>query len=1807
MKHRITAMILAVCVVFTLVAPYLPIHAAEDGIISIEKDFTTREKYDMTWQQDAEVAEVTGNLTITPNTIRALGVGKQNSSSSGSGSVTYRVEAPEGNVIQTLSYSANGRAYHSTSNSECSAGNCQCGYEVSVSTDGGVSYTKVSTEEIVTSSATKDFNYDLTDLAAGKSSVLVKLYMSGKSWDWVSMNKISITGTYGEGVAETPAEPKEGEFSYVDGNYSMSRVFSTMTAYDKSFLNDAAVYDYSGNLLISPDGAYGLGVGQQGVTSTGSGHVSYLIDVPEGQQIATGKLAFTGRVYHSSSNSECSAGNCACEFELSVSTDGGATYQVVQNEPVVTAGATKDFEYDLTSFIAGKESAIVRIYMSGKSWNWIHIKNLTISGTYEEKSDVPVTPDNPPVNPDAEPNWPVIDSAYDEICGADFNVTYEYASLPAYDRSWQDAAYDYHFMERGPENAALGVGEKDVGADGTGYITYRFAAPEGKLLSEAHIAIKGRCFHYVDDPVCSKGECDCKMEIQVSTDGVNYKTYVTEYPGTYGAWNVGFRHDLNDAVRGAKVAYIRVQITSKNWDWISMTSLNVYGKYRDEDVGISGEVSVSPAGSLSVGDDFTLTAKLTNGSDASFKGRVELAYPTYYLSSENYSQNVDLAAGASVDLTFNMKALEGGYGNLFVCVYDETGALLDTLELLTYVQGRGFYLGDGHNHSYESDGRTSFLDNMMQLVEKRFSFILTADHDAKNPGNDAAQQAALAELKKTFDGEFIAIKGSEVTTSGNAHVLCYNFATTYETLTDTQTVIDGVINEGGLAFLAHPFLKGYYFKNIGEDPTKVDGYTGFTGVEIFNGETNWARGWEGGHVDMNLEFWDRLNLTGYRKYFGTADSDGHDAIIQGHGADALLLDALTEENVHEALGTGRFYMTTGPALRMDLGGVTFGESYFVQGSATTTLSIYAYDPDYAITKVELFKLVIGQSYEEAMANTVVLYERGEDTIHAFNYCQNITVKEGEIYRVAVYTERGSNTWSDDTSPGFAFGNPIWVEKEMTGITLTKPTKLTYEEGNVANFSGMTVTANYYDGTSKEVIGWFASGFDSSTVGTKEITVQYNGFSQSFSIDVGEAQGVVKTENGQIEMDRIFAGLAPYSQEWKNDEAVFEAGGNLTIDPNSKGLGVGKQNSSSTGAGYVSYLVEVPEGNVITSLKAVITGRMYHSKSNAACAAGECDCDFGIYISRNGGLSYIPVTDWDIDAASSNWGQTLEFDLTEAITDCGSVIVKIYMSGKSWNWTCIESLHLEGTYAEGEAIAIPPAGSMLIENGTITYDKDFTTLPQYDMSWAEDAAVFEQIGNLTVSPSHRCLGVGKRNVSSTGAGYVSYIVDLPEGNILTSLSFTAHGRAYHSTSGATCAAGECTCAFKVYISTDGGILYQEVGKHEINFEGSGWDHDFVYDFTDYIQNKKTAIIKIYMSGRSWDWVGFETFSIRGTYAEGEHISDVVLQQTITEDFSAIGVGNDDKWKEQAESSSNVGIGSGERPWLSVLPENGSWEGIVGELVYKVESGAGAFDALNVSGTARVFSYENSVAVFNIYVSTDGVNYTLVKALPSTTNGAELNTFSEDLLPFVGDSSVAYVKIEMQSGFWDWVCLKDIQIIGAVKLEKYTVTVMDGDQVIDSDDAFLEGSVWEKLPEKQGYTAELYLDAALTVPYHGAPILENTTLYVKWVPAAYKVTYAGTDLPEGSYNSESGLTLPTPVKEGYTFDGWYLTEDLSGDAVTEIATGTTGDITVYAKWTQIPVEPDVPVVTPPTGDIIGSVLAVMLLSIGATVALIRKKRF
>ncbi len=80
--------------------------------------------------------------------------------------------------------------------------------------------------------------------------------------------------------------------------------------------------------------------------------------------------------------------------------------------------------------------------------------------------------------------------------------------------------------------------------------------------------------------------------------------------------------------------------------------------------------------------------------------------------------------------------------------------------------------------------------------------------------------------------------------------------------------------------------------------------------------------------------------------------------------------------------------------------------------------------------------------------------------------------------------------------------------------------------------------------------------------------------------------------------------------------------------------------------------------------------------------------------------------------------------------------------------------------------------------------------------------------------------------------------------------------------------------------------------------------------------------------------------------------------------------------------------------------------------------------------------------------------------------------------------------------------------------------------------------------------------------------NMTFDANWTLETYKITYntnGGNAIPDGSYTIESEtITLPTPVYAKHIFKGWYTESDFSGNPVTTVPKGSTGEKTFYAKW-------------------------------------------
>ncbi len=104
-------------------------------------------------------------------------------------------------------------------------------------------------------------------------------------------------------------------------------------------------------------------------------------------------------------------------------------------------------------------------------------------------------------------------------------------------------------------------------------------------------------------------------------------------------------------------------------------------------------------------------------------------------------------------------------------------------------------------------------------------------------------------------------------------------------------------------------------------------------------------------------------------------------------------------------------------------------------------------------------------------------------------------------------------------------------KAVTGISVTPPSKTEYTQGEALNTDGMVITATYDDGTTTSVSeNYTVTGYNSMATGDQDITVTYAGKTDTFTVTVVAAEGLLSDMDGTYETsstsssnDRILIG------------------------------------------------------------------------------------------------------------------------------------------------------------------------------------------------------------------------------------------------------------------------------------------------------------------------------------------------------------------------------------------------------------------------------------------------------------------------------------------------------------------------------------------------------------------------------------------------------------------------------------------------------------------------------------------------------------
>lgn len=164
---------------------------------------------------------------------------------------------------------------------------------------------------------------------------------------------------------------------------------------------------------------------------------------------------------------------------------------------------------------------------------------------------------------------------------------------------------------------------------------------------------------------------------------------------------------------------------------------------------------------------------------------------------------------------------------------------------------------------------------------------------------------------------------------------------------------------------------------------------------------------------------------------------------------------------------------------------------------------------------------------------------------------------------------------------------------------------------------------------------------------------------------------------------------------------------------------------------------------------------------------------------------------------------------------------------------------------------------------IGYYMDFNGCAPYSETWESDCYSWDFV---TVTPDMRYLGVGKKDVTSEGSGYIEYCVVAENGRTIDRLALKMKGRVFHLEEHDGCSCGMTVRAGETPAS------YVEAVTYQPSLDGGL--QTMTVDLTEYAAGKTECFVRIEMSGLQWDWVGISDLEFVGAYnaAENEIVFD-----------------------------------------------------------------------------------------------------------------------------------------------------------------------------------------------------------------------------------------------------------------------------------------------------------------------------------------------
>ncbi|MDR4968394.1 MAG: InlB B-repeat-containing protein, partial [Acholeplasmataceae bacterium] len=220
---------------------------------------------------------------------------------------------------------------------------------------------------------------------------------------------------------------------------------------------------------------------------------------------------------------------------------------------------------------------------------------------------------------------------------------------------------------------------------------------------------------------------------------------------------------------------------------------------------------------------------------------------------------------------------------------------------------------------------------------------------------------------------------------------------------------------------------------------------------------------------------------------------------------------------------------------------------------------------------------------------------------------------------------------------------------------------------------------------------------------------------------------------------------------------------------------------------------------------------------------------------------------------------------------------------------------------------------------------------------------------------------------------------------------------------------------------------------------------------------------------------------------------------------------------------------------------------------------------------------------------------VKAIETKASFTHDVTFNNDGIPthvavFNGESTTPLAPSKLGYTLVGWyidegletefnfssVISENIELFAKWEINSYTISFEEngGSTVLDITQDYNTEVTQPTNPTKTGYDFDKwYSDIGLTTPYTFTTMpAENITLFAGWIPVEYDILYnldggVNDELNPDSYTIEtSTITLEPATKDGYVFQGWFDNVSFTGEPITTIELGSTGEVTLYAKFVE-----------------------------------------